>query len=121
MGRRARLKPVRLAEKLLQIRNSLGFSQSQLLKRLGFDDVIDYRRISEFELGSTEPPLPVLLAYARLVTVQLEQLVDDRLDLKLETSAERAGNVRRQHAQKRESVITDRKARSRRRGRSGED
>ncbi len=86
MGRRARLKPARLAEKLLQIRSSLGLSQSQLLRRLGFDEVLDYRRISEFELGSTEPPLPVLLAYARLVNVQLEQLVDDGLDLSIGTA-----------------------------------
>ena len=86
MGRRARLKPARLAEKLLQIRSSLDLSQSQLLRRLGFDEVIDYRRISEFELGSTEPPLPVLLAYARLVNVQLEQLVDDELDLTIGTA-----------------------------------
>lgn len=89
MGRRARLKPARLAEKLLQIRSSLGLSQSQLLRRLGFDEVLDYRRISEFELGSTEPPLPVLLAYARLVNVQLEQLVDDGLDLSIGTATRR--------------------------------
>ncbi len=81
MGRKARLKPVRLAEKLLQIRNWLELSQSQMLKQLGFDDVIDYRRISEFELGNTEPPLPVLLEYARLAGVHLEELVDDELDL----------------------------------------
>ena len=63
MGRRRRMKPERLAEKLLQIRTSLGLSQPALLRRLGLDDLIDYRRISEFELGDAEPPLPVLLRY----------------------------------------------------------
>lgn len=91
MGRRARLKPARLAGKLFQIRNSLGLSQSQLLRRLGFDEVIDYRRISEFELGTTEPPLPVLLAYARLAGIHLEELIDDFLEVSTDrTTTERA-------------------------------
>jgi transcriptional regulator with XRE-family HTH domain len=81
MGRRARIKPERLAEKLLDIRKSLGLSQSRMLRQLGFDGLIDYRRISEFELGANEPPLPVLLAYARLAGVHLEILADDELNL----------------------------------------
>ena len=81
MGRKPRLKPERLGEKLLRIRKSLALSQSQMLKRLGFEDVIDYRRISEFELGDAEPPLPVLLRYSRVARVRLEDLVDDKLEL----------------------------------------
>ena len=81
MGRRPRLKPERLAEKLLRIRKSLGLSQSAMLKHLGFEDVIDYRRISEFELGDAEPPLPVLLRYSRVVGIHLEDIVDDELEL----------------------------------------
>ena len=76
-----RRKPARLAEKLLQIRNGLGLSQPQLLRRLGFEDLIDYRRISEFELGDAEPPLPVLLQYAHIAGVHMEDIVDDELDL----------------------------------------
>ncbi|MDQ3743945.1 MAG: helix-turn-helix domain-containing protein [Acidobacteriota bacterium] len=71
----------RLAEKLLQIRNALGLSQSAMLKRLGFEDVIDYKRISEYELGKNEPPLAVLLSYARAVNVSTDVLIDDDLDL----------------------------------------
>jgi transcriptional regulator with XRE-family HTH domain len=71
----------RLAEKLLQIRQALGLSQSEMLKRLGFEDVLDYKRISEYELGKNEPPLAVLLSYARLAGVCLDRLVDDDLDL----------------------------------------
>ena len=92
MGRKPRMKPERLSEKLLQIRNGLGLSQAQLLRRLGFEDSIDYRRISEFELGDAEPPLPVLLQYAHIAGVHMEDIVDDELDL----PAKLPGNVRYQ-------------------------
>ncbi len=81
MGRKARMKPARLAEKLLRIRDGLALSQPQLLRLLGFEDVIDYRRVSEFELGEAEPPLPVLLQYARVAGIHMEDIVDDELDL----------------------------------------
>jgi len=86
------MKPARLSEKLLQIRTSLGLSQTELLRRLGFEDLIDYRRISEFELGEAEPPLPVLLQYAHAAGVHMEDIVDDELDL----PAKLSGNVRYQ-------------------------
>jgi transcriptional regulator with XRE-family HTH domain len=81
MGQKARMKPGFLPEKLLRIHNALGLSQSEMLKRLGFDEVMDYKRISQFELGNTEAPPPVLLQYARVAGVHLEDLVDDELDL----------------------------------------
>lgn len=81
MARGARVRPERLAEKLLQIRLALGLSQSELLRRLGFEDSMDYRRISEFERGTTEPHLSVLLQYARAAGVHMEDIVDDELDL----------------------------------------
>ncbi len=81
MARGARVKPERMAEKLLQIRLALGLSQSELLRRLGFEDAMDYRRISEFERGTTEPHLSVLLQYARAAGVHMEDIVDDELDL----------------------------------------
>src|SRR5215207_4020975 len=81
MGQRARMRQERLAEKLLQIRQALGLSQSEMLRRLGFEDVLDYKRISEYELGKNEPPLAVLLSYARAVNVSTDVLIDDRLDL----------------------------------------
>lgn len=81
MGKRARLRPERLAEKLVQIRNALDLSQSEMYRRLGLEDLIDYKRISEYELGNNEPPLPVILRYARVAGVHMEALVDDELDL----------------------------------------
>jgi len=79
MGTKPRLKPERLAEKLLQIREGLGLAQTEMMKRLGFD--VHYSRISEYELGKREPPLPILLAYARLAGVSMDVLADDELDL----------------------------------------
>ena len=79
MGRKPRLRPKRLAEKLRQVRLGLGLSQTDILNRLGFD--VHYSRISEYELGKNEPPLPILLRYARLAGVSMDVLVDDELDL----------------------------------------
>jgi transcriptional regulator with XRE-family HTH domain len=79
MGERARPKPERLPEKLLRIRMALKISQSELIKRLGAE--ISQNRVSDYELGRGEPPLPLLLSYARLAGVCLERLVDDDLDL----------------------------------------
>ena len=81
MGGAARIKPKRLAEKLRQIRLAFGLSQTEMLKRLGFEDRIAYHRISNYELGTGEPPLPVLLAYAKLAGVSTDVLIDDNLNL----------------------------------------
>jgi len=81
MGGAARITPERLAEKLRQIRLALGLSQTEMLRRLGFDGVIAYHRISNYELGTGEPPLVVLLQYARLANISTDVLIDDELDL----------------------------------------
>lgn len=81
MGRGAREKPERLAEKLLHIRTALGLSQSDMLKRLGAETRMDYYRISEFESGKGEPSLIILLEYSRVAGVSMEDIVDDGIDL----------------------------------------
>lgn len=81
MGRMPRPKPARLAEKLLCIRQALGLSQNGMLARLGLDEKLFRSAISGYELGTREPPLPVLLEYARAAGVWLDVLVDDELDL----------------------------------------
>jgi transcriptional regulator with XRE-family HTH domain len=77
----ARPRPARLAEKLLQIRNALGLSQTDMLRRLQTEDQIDYTTISKYELGKNEPPLTILLQYARAAGIPTEVLIDDDLDL----------------------------------------
>ncbi|HWS55055.1 MAG TPA: helix-turn-helix transcriptional regulator [Pyrinomonadaceae bacterium] len=79
MGRKARLRPNRLPEKLRQVRTALGLSQTEMLSRLGFD--IHYSRISEYELGKNEPPLPILLRYAEAAGVCVDVLINDDLEL----------------------------------------
>lgn len=81
MGKGSRRQPERLAEKLRHIRLAFGLSQTEMLHRLGTEDLITYHRISDYELGKNEPLLEVLLAYARLAGVCMERLVDDKLDL----------------------------------------
>ncbi|HEX8142204.1 MAG TPA: helix-turn-helix transcriptional regulator [Pyrinomonadaceae bacterium] len=82
MGRTARPKPERLAAKLYAIRSRLDITQGELIKRLGYRKSPLYpSSISEFEQGKREPPLLVLSAYAKLVGVPMEMLVDDDQDL----------------------------------------
>ncbi len=81
MGRAARLRSERLAEKLREIRTALGLSQNELIRHLGLDDVIYQSNISGYESGEREPPLPILLSYAQAAGVCLDVLVNDELDL----------------------------------------
>ena len=80
----ARPRPQRLAIKLREIRNALGLSQSQLHRQLRVESDIPYTRISDYELDKNEPTLMVLLEYARVAGVHLEEIVDDRVDLSME-------------------------------------
>ncbi|HEX7956986.1 MAG TPA: helix-turn-helix transcriptional regulator [Pyrinomonadaceae bacterium] len=89
MGVKARPRPERLAEKLLQIRVALGLSQSELLRRLGVEDAISYKKISDYERGEREPSLIILLQYARVAGVSTDVLIDDRLDLPAKLPAKR--------------------------------
>ena len=81
MGRKPREKPERLAYKLVQIRNALGLSQSEMLSRLGGEERVPLKNISKYELGQREPSLLTLLEYARVAGVHMEALVDDSLEL----------------------------------------
>jgi len=85
----ARPRLERLAEKLLQIRLALGLSQTEMLYRLGAEDLMTYHRISEYERGKNEPPLRILLLYARAVNVSTDVLIDDELDLPKKLPARR--------------------------------
>ena len=93
MGKVPRPKPARLAEKLLGIRLALGLSQNGMLKQLDLDEGSFRSSISGYELGTREPPLPILLSYARVAGVYVDVLIDDELDLpnKLPSSGKHAG------------------------------
>lgn len=82
MGHSRRPQPRRLPEKLRTIRVALGLSQEQMVRTLAYDDSPLYApQISQFEQGKREPPLAVLLAYARVAGVYVEALIDDSLEL----------------------------------------
>lgn len=81
MGSSVRPRPARLAEKLLEIRTALGLSQNEMLRRLGLADELFRSSISKYELGTREPPLPVLLRYAQAAGVCVDVLIDDLADL----------------------------------------
>ncbi len=73
----------RLPEKLKSIRLSLGLSQNELVKRLGFEGELIQSHISAYEVKKHNhtPPVGVLLQYARISGVPLENIIDDSLEL----------------------------------------
>ncbi len=81
MGRASRPKPAHLAGKLRQIRISLGLSQNEILRNFGLDEELFQGSVSGYELGTREPPLAVLLQYARAANLYVEALIDDELYL----------------------------------------
>lgn len=94
MGKAARQRPVRLAEKLVAIRSALGLSQNGMVRRLGLEGQLLREDVSRFERGvGGEPPLNILLRYARAISTTgqgefLEALIDDELDLPEELPAD---------------------------------
>lgn len=82
MGKKPRHKPARLAEKLLEIRTRMGLSQSEIYRKLNIEKYAEVKRISDYETGKTEPPLIVLLQYARLAGISTDVLIDDKKSLR---------------------------------------
>lgn len=83
MGRSYRARPKKLGPKLRQIRLSLELTQQQMVRRLAVKDEPLYSAsISQYETGKREPPLLVLLRYARLYGCTMEELVDDKVKLR---------------------------------------
>ncbi len=89
MGSAARRKPKRLAQKLLEIRVSLGLSQNGLIRQMGFTDDLTQAQISMFERGIRQPSLLILAAYAKIANVYIEVLIGDDIDLPRHLPAER--------------------------------
>ena len=79
MGRSPRNKPLLLGQKLLAIRKRLNMSQTEMARALGL--TVHYSAVSNFELGTREPDLLVVLRYARLAGIPMEVIVDDNLSL----------------------------------------
>ena len=83
--RHPRPQPDRLAEKLRQIRQSLGYTLEEManaLKKVKKSPP-SKSHVLRFETGEREPSLLVLLEYSKVARCPLELIVDDDLDLKL--------------------------------------
>jgi transcriptional regulator with XRE-family HTH domain len=78
----ARRRPKRLAGKLLQIRKALGVSQHEMAERLRAE--VPAKHISNYERDRSVPPIEVVLAYARVANVPMDQIIDDKQELTLE-------------------------------------
>lgn len=81
MGRVSRPRPQKLPLKLRQIRDNLGLSQSQMLKALGLEENHYSSAISGYEIGTQEPSLLTILAYAKLTGISTDVLIDDEREL----------------------------------------
>ncbi len=81
MGRAKRLRSKRLAAKLLGIRERLGMSQNELIRRMGVEELIYQSSISGYESGEREPPLPILIRYGQVAGLCVDVLIDDSVEL----------------------------------------
>lgn len=84
MARARKHVPARLGEKLKQIRERLNIgSYGEMVRRLNLPDLNLYRAsILEYESNKRTPPLMVLLRYSELSGVSINDMVDDRVDVK---------------------------------------
>src|SRR5215212_3251134 len=83
MGQNRPLKyiPKRLGVKLRQIRETLGLTQEEMLKRLDLPPVISQSTISAYERNAKLPPYFVLARYGDIANIWIDVLVRDSLDL----------------------------------------
>jgi transcriptional regulator with XRE-family HTH domain len=83
MGQNKPLKyiPKRLGIKLRRIREALGLTQEEMLKRLDLPSVISQSTISAYERNTKLPPYFVLARYGDIANIWIDVLVRDSLDL----------------------------------------
>ncbi len=107
MGRKGRHEsPKRLGAKLVLIRDSLGLSQNEMLRRLEMGEEYTREEISAYERGVRTPPLHVLLKYSKAVRVWVNVLIDDELDLPTELPSQRMHEGIARPALKRRHVLS---------------
>jgi transcriptional regulator with XRE-family HTH domain len=73
--------PEYLGPKLRAIREFKGWSLDQMADAVGKEGSSRRTRVYEWEQGNRQPDLVCLLAYAKLVNVKVEVLIDDNLEL----------------------------------------
>jgi transcriptional regulator with XRE-family HTH domain len=84
MGRTRRPQPKKLRKKLREIRLKKEFTQDEMAKQLrkfGTERAVHSGYVADFESGKREPSLLVVLAYAKLIGISTDVLIDDDIDL----------------------------------------
>jgi hypothetical protein len=77
-----KMPPKNLSKKLKQIRLKAGLSQTTIVRALNYEQSPLYpSQISQFERGELQPPLLLVLAYAKLGGTCLCVLADDSCPL----------------------------------------
>lgn len=79
----SRYMPKRLGKKLAAIRKKVGAdTYEKMVEKLDVKEVPIYRStIFEYEQNKRQPPLIVLLRYAKLAKVKVEDLIDDSREI----------------------------------------
>jgi transcriptional regulator with XRE-family HTH domain len=103
VGTARTLRPNRLGEKLAAIRQHFNLSQNELIRKLGFQNVLLREEISSFERDVRVPPPLVLLAYGRLANTHVENLLDDTLEVELIRESRMAATGKGQRSKKSQS------------------
>jgi transcriptional regulator with XRE-family HTH domain len=83
---------MKLAEKLLRIREALELSQNGLIETLELPDTVKQRNVSAWETGYREPNILTLIKYAQAANVCLEILVNDEYDLPKDLPAKKTSH-----------------------------
>lgn len=82
MGRAQRSRPKHLGTKLRLIREVLNLTLEGMIERLGYtESPLHPTNMSAMERNEREPPLKLLLAYARLAGISTDELIDDEAQL----------------------------------------
>ncbi len=78
MARYRRKAPKKLGGKMREVRLRLEMTQEQVADYLGTDS----GAISRYERGLREPSLLEILAFSRMSGIEIEVLIDDKLDIR---------------------------------------
>ena len=75
--------PLMLGRKLKDIRLYLGYTLEEMASAVGKEGKSRRARVYEWEQGVRVPDYSCLLAYARLVDISTDDLIDDAIPLQL--------------------------------------
>jgi len=76
--------PRKLGKKLEYIRRNLGYSLDEMALAVGQTGVSKRARVYEWENGIRQPGLLQILAYAKLVDISTDTLLDDSVKINIE-------------------------------------